>query len=907
MGLGFTFRAKIREIKTFQQIVDKLAVESGYSAEHDKSSSTVNFCKLGDLFLIYEQKEDEHAGNSIIVNGECQTNMLGAGFHKAAIEFVDKLQKEIDTPLEVEDETDYYAERDFEGMKRCHFHKWLTKLFEVIHTQEEKGSTALSICWDIHQYIPKSEKGVVISPFGSFRISDVTGRIKNEGIDSFANDFFIWNNPEQDARFHRGLALHALWEDCYFMPSRRSEEDSQINEYIIKELEKAASLDPSLPFPKNEYELLCRLHGHTPVSTEGIPSYETEFTIGYRRSPVTYKIGNIKFDLSGSYLKDIDEGTVIYYDNAAENWYTVRCTAYSMEGEPDYLDVKEEIIAEGKFEGGKYRLYDMGMERDSDDEEPYPVYCCHALCRNQFTLLTFCASKQEELEKLSREVISSLTTDKPFEPDKKKITYIDNNMNEELRQQIDEWHKTDHHQEIIDTLEKIPETERDYETIGLLARAYNNTNEYVKAVELLESVKEEGKEDALWNFRMGYAQYYLDNNKDALRYFNKVKEIDPDDEDARYFISQCNQEMPFAQRVEDFWNWFVNNEKKLSDMVRPNSQEEADDFMAFIQEGTGLISENINFNIGGDYEFTFSVEGWPDLFILYPYIISRMPESLKAKWKFFPFNKGMDGSFGFRMYGADIDTAQIMVGASYQEKGKDFNITYYEKNLNALSKEESDNAFRIILEQTLGEGVSFKYIDEVEPAANIEEGMIALPELRKYIEETVKAHGHRFFENPKDLYTGYRLTPKESEELRFDVIVGSTCLEAIVADYYNDSTEIFDHINSFGAQAVFIAFPNSGDNDGQDMLNLRHDIEDRISKEILEPMNLGQVIGGATGTDGCYIDLIVYDIYAFIKVVRPLLEQYPKYSFYLSNFRQHAGLTKLTETDAGIVPYNTYK
>ena len=250
MGLGFTIHTKIKDIEKFQQTVESQAVESGYNAEHDESSSTVSFCRLGDLFLNYQHEGEGNTDNVISVNGDCQTNMLGPGFHKAAIEFIDRLQQATRTRFEVEDETDYYTERDFEAMKKKHFHKWLAKLFEIIQEQKDKGSTSLLFCWDINKYYPQSDNGIVISPLGSFCLSEVVRRIREEGIESFADDFFIWNNPERDARFHRGLALNAMWEDCYFMPSERSEEDARINGYIISELETAASLDPSLPFPK---------------------------------------------------------------------------------------------------------------------------------------------------------------------------------------------------------------------------------------------------------------------------------------------------------------------------------------------------------------------------------------------------------------------------------------------------------------------------------------------------------------------------------------------------------------------------------------------------------------------------------------------------------------------------------
>lgn len=901
MGLGFTIHTKIKDIEKFQQTVESQAVESGYNAEHDESSSTVSFCRLGDLFLNYQHEGEGNTDNVISVNGDCQTNMLGPGFHKAAIEFIDRLQQATRTRFEVEDETDYYTERDFEAMKKKHFHKWLTKLFEIIQEQNNKGSTSLLFCWDINKYYPQSDNGIVISPLGSFRLSEVVRRIREEGIESFADDFFIWNNSERDARFHRGMALNAMWEDCYFMPSERSEEDARINGYIISELETTASLDPSLPFPKKEYEELCRLHGCVPVPTDGIPPYETEFAIGYRRGIVNHKVGKIRFSLPGSYLEDTDEGTLVYYDAAADNWHTVRCTGYSTDGEPDFLDVEEEMIEEREFDGGKYRLYDMGIDQDSEDEEPYPVYSCHALCPNQYTLFTLCASRLEDLKKLSSEFLPTLVADQPIEPEKKQIIYTGENMNDELMEQIDEWHKAEKHQEIIDALEQIPEAERDFETTGFLARAYNNIEEYAKAAELLESVREEGTEDERWNFRMGYAQYFLCNYREALSYFSKARELEPENGDALSFIRQCNMAMPLTRRVKEFWNWFVENEEKLSGMMCPNSMEEADAFMEFISKGTNLISEDMHFNIGGDHEFTFSVEGWPDLFIIYPYIISCMPECLKGKWKFFPFNPGKVGSFAYRVHDTDVDMGKIMVKASYDEKRENFNIRYYDKNLCALPEENSDGNFHVILELVLGEGVSFKYVNGIERASGIEEGMIALSGLRQHIEETVKSHGHEFFENPKDVYTGYQLTPKESDELRFDVIVGSTCLSSIVADYYHGSTEIFDHADGFGVQALYMVFQNGVGEDN--ILNFRHDLEDRITEEILEPGNLGVITGGATETEYSYIDLFVYDLRAFVKKVIPLLDEYPEYSFYISDFIRNGRIHQLTEAASEAIPY----
>ena len=120
---------------------------------------------------------------------------------------------------------------------------------------------------------------------------------------------------------------------------------------------------------------------------------------------------------------------------------------------------------------------------------------------------------------------------------------------DELLRQIDEWHETDEHQKIIDAIEALPSEEWGYELTGMLARAYNNVSpapcdwQLEKAVSLLESVKEEGKDDAVWHYRLGYALYYLDREEEALSYFRRASELDPDDEDALQFIEWCKEDL----------------------------------------------------------------------------------------------------------------------------------------------------------------------------------------------------------------------------------------------------------------------------------------------------------------------------------------------------------------------------
>ena len=350
-------------------------------------------------------------------------------------------------------------------------------------------------------------------------------------------------------------------------------------------------------------------------------------------------------------------------------------------------------------------------------------------------------------------------------------------MDETLRKQIDAWTETDEHGRIVDMLGQISPEERDSEATGLLARAYNNLGEYEKALELLDSIEEEEAGDTNWNFRKGYALYFLDRYKEALACFKKADELTPEDEDTIEFIRSCNSHLPFRKRVKDFWKWFTDNEEELSRIVENRGQLDGGDAVEFVTAGTNLIDEDVHFNLGGDYEFTFSVEGNTHLFYLYPYIVSQMPAQFKDKWHFFPFNQGTDASFSFGMYGANVDMAQVQVSAAYQEDINAFNIHFYEEQLCSLEEAQSYNAYYIMMEIMLGEGLSYQYIASVERADAPLENMIKLPELRAYITDTLKAHGKEIFDNPQQVYTSYRFEPQENEELRFDVMAGSSCFQ----------------------------------------------------------------------------------------------------------------------------------
>ena len=136
---------------------------------------------------------------------------------------------------------------------------------------------------------------------------------------------------------------------------------------------------------------------------------------------------------------------------------------------------------------------------------------------------------------------------------------------EEFFQQLEQWNDEDEYTRCIQALNAIPEDWRNYRTSYALARALENyaiigdhdegTPNYKgdkalrRAIEVLESVREEGQDKAEWNMRMAYGYQYLHGQEEkAIPYAQRWAELDPEDEDAPAVIQECQKEI--AKRVE---------------------------------------------------------------------------------------------------------------------------------------------------------------------------------------------------------------------------------------------------------------------------------------------------------------------------------------------------------------------
>ena len=121
-----------------------------------------------------------------------------------------------------------------------------------------------------------------------------------------------------------------------------------------------------------------------------------------------------------------------------------------------------------------------------------------------------------------------------------------------LLEQLEDWHQNNEYQKIIETLENLSEEELNPELTGLLARAYENAafgkehpEYHLHAIELLKKAAME--EDPNWNFRMGFALYWLDREEEAIPYFARIFTLIGSDPETQAFWADAGELLDYCR------------------------------------------------------------------------------------------------------------------------------------------------------------------------------------------------------------------------------------------------------------------------------------------------------------------------------------------------------------------------
>ena len=495
----------------------------------------------------------------------------------------------------------------------------------------------------------------------------------------------------------------------------------------------------------------------------------------------------------------------------------------------------------------------------------------------------------------------------------------------DILKQCQKWHENDEHHKIIDTLDAIPSEEHTPEIDMELARAYNNLadpNEpegrklLHRALELMKSHEEELGETYSWNFRMGYAYYYLDQEGRALRYFEKALELHPGDDpklntrqDIEDLIDWCRKGISLPQfsecfraRTENWWETFAEMEAELRQMMDEDKDHtRGAELVAQMQETLDLVFDEISFEmgVGGEkYELILTPEGDKVKLFELVYFQKHAPKEVLEHWNILvgrqPLqNIGLHTEDGWDISGDDV---QIWL----EEQGENsFAISAYCEKLLPMLREAEGRVWWMLTtltDQVLGEISHMWYIDDFNV---LEEPKAEQSFLLSQLPDKLKEKGANLSTDPEaylNSYLGYKMEPNKDPEAdwRLDVMAGSTNCVPLINGYLDADNDFMDALHADGAVAGFFCYPldTLREEEGTDKI---FDFRDKL-EEVFTTGDGPEVLtltGGATGLFCGYVDFIAWDIQTALQMAKKFFEDsdIPWATFH--TFRREAGTVNL--------------
>lgn len=485
---------------------------------------------------------------------------------------------------------------------------------------------------------------------------------------------------------------------------------------------------------------------------------------------------------------------------------------------------------------------------------------------------------------------------------------------------------------IVEAIAELDEDQMTPELVSEAARAYLNMAEgkdkdlYALALQLLEPVSEPLAQDHNWNYRMGFANYWLDREGDAARYFRKALELMPDDEESRKLLDDCLErlslprfEESFRERVHEAWVGFQENEAELRSMIQADMadiqppDEEGDDEDEpdpVIQRCDELLSRafaNASFELGFNgkkYVLTLTSEDGPAEVFKLVYFKEHAPEAVLEHWDI-EIGRQVDPTFALDIDDVQVTADNVRCWAEWDEDNVQIAL-YADVVTPFLENGLQDQAWWImsaLLDHTLGEICAmdlvneFTVLDQPKDTAGIP--LSSLPVVLQKAGFDLTNDPARIMET----YVVYENEPDTDEDAdwRLDIVKGYTNCPLLLDGYYTGEDYLMNSFHNDGAVPGFFCWPMEAI-EGSDKAAAVEDFRDKLESAILKRAGSNSVtfIGGAVGLFAGYLDIIAWDLDEVLEAAEAGFAELNMPAGVFHTFRREAETIGVVEEDGEI-------
>lgn len=175
------------------------------------------------------------------------------------------------------------------------------------------------------------------------------------------------------------------------------------------------------------------------------------------------------------------------------------------------------------------------------------------------------------------------------------------------------WREEGEHEKIIEAILALPDSALDDDILNLLAEEYIETDEYKKAIAVLESQRQRLENDYKWQFRMGLALYHASSDEECEDDDSLRRNIL---ERARVALARGMNMNPPESALETADEYMERIENELDELRGDDGEDEDeetyDDVELYDEEELDAIEEHIR-EYYGDFPTVFHEIVSPDI------------------------------------------------------------------------------------------------------------------------------------------------------------------------------------------------------------------------------------------------------------------------------------------------------
>lgn len=327
----------------------------------------------------------------------------------------------------------------------------------------------------------------------------------------------------------------------------------------------------------------------------------------------------------------------------------------------------------------------------------------------------------------------------------------------------------------------------------------------------------------------------------------------------------------FNERVRAFWKWYDEiaprfyqtiEDKKCGDLSPETSAKVDELFPGFAWVyGPG---EN---DFG--HSFTLSGEGNIHKQLLALHWLSQAP-TIKG-WTFYAARQpGPIKGHVIETNEMRFDPAEIWVTPEINGERQVVDLHIWHPSWDTIEEKQRSFVTFLFLDESLGEYGTDQWIGELKFSKDKLAKSFPLEELAGFIATTARENDWKKYP-PGESYAGLKVNIENQIFPRSDVLYQTTAVIPLIREYLNKHSEMDDPLKAWGADYVYIAIDRGYLPKGREV-DARGEIEEAL-EAALKAEHSGRMIGGATGTNSSYIDILIFDGKRSVEIIQQKLKE----------------------------------